>query len=500
MHFKLTKRWLSLLAFVALTATLAAGVLIPRQYYPAKQKLPHAFIIKNAHVVDAAGGTIHANRQLIIRDGIIERIDTAVHAYSDGLDVIDAHGQYLVPSFWDMHVHTLSLSPQLHFPLLIANGVTHMRDMGDGDSWKSDMQDNDLRDKTIWEEMERSRGLLKPHIMEATSFHLEEVGALDEHNTQAMAHQIVSTLKARHEPFIKVQLTEGDYPTEFFYDLQREADKQGIPVLGHLPADVDIHRVLKNKFRSIEHAWALMPHGVSAKKQGGSDIERKSFQLRHQDSLVVQKMLASMAAQATYYVPTHVTSNRKEYLAFDDEFSRDPRTKYTETIQLLLWRGSDWLHTLGYDEETEVPILKEYYERGLEMTGLAHKSGVKIMAGTDALDRHVYYGFSLHDELHELVKAGLTNAEALQAATLEPARYYGVSDQWGTIEVGKRADLLFLKKNPMEDIRNTQTITNVMFNNSLYESEDVEAMKSFVHRQAKSFSISCKFIWNMIKS
>ncbi|MFY8000109.1 MAG: amidohydrolase family protein, partial [Candidatus Kapaibacteriota bacterium] len=141
-----------------------------------------------------------------------------------------------------------------------------------------------------------------------------------------------------------------------------------------------------------------------------------------------------------------------------------------------------------------------YYDRGLEITNLAHKHGVKILAGSDAIDRNVYYGISLHEELQELVKAGLTNAEALQTATINAAEYYGLSHEYGSIAVGKKSSFLLLDKNPLENISNTQSITTVFFNNKRYNINDLEKMKEYVMQQAKSYGMSCKFLWNILKN
>jgi imidazolonepropionase-like amidohydrolase len=159
----------------------------------------------------------------------------------------------------------------------------------------------------------------------------------------------------------------------------------------------------------------------------------------------------------------------------------------------------NWLHTKGYDEKTDLPVLKKYYERGLEITQVANQQGVKILAGTDALDRNVYYGISIHTELEEMVKAGLSNHEALMTATYNAADYYGMTNEYGSIETGKMADFILLRNNPLENITNTQTISAVFYNNRWYNEADLEAMKIFVSKQAKSFGISCKFIWNMLK-
>ncbi len=125
---------------------------------------------------------------------------------------------------------------------------------------------------------------------------------------------------------------------------------------------------------------------------------------------------------------------------------------------------------------------------------------MKILAGSDAIDRNVYYGISLHEELQELVKAGLTNAEALQTATINAAEYYGLSHEYGSIAVGKKSSFLLLDKNPLENISNTQSITTVFFNNKRYNINDLEKMKEYVMQQAKSYGMSCKFLWNILKN
>jgi hypothetical protein len=257
--------------------------------------------------------------------------------------------------------------------------------------------------------------------------------------------------------------------------------------------------VIDNGFKSIEHAWALIPHFTRKKEQFTGDIEQKSHELNNQDSTVTQQVLLKLANNGVYYVPTHVTSNRKEYLSFESNYNANPDHVYTENIQLTLWKILNWIHTAGYDEETDLPVLKRYYERGLEVTRLANKYGVMILAGTDALDRNVYYGISLHDELREMVKAGLSNTEVLKTATYNAAEYYGLTEDYGSIEVGKKADFILLNQNPLENISNTQTIDAVFYNNRWYSKDDLAEMKTFVQKQAKSFGISCKFIWNLIK-
>src|SRR6059036_734356 len=107
------------------------------------------------------------------------------------------------------------------------------------------------------------------------------------------------------------------------------------------------------------------------------------------------------------------------------------------------------------------------------------QAGVGILAGSDAgANEYSVPGFSLHDELAEFVEAGLTPMEALQTATLNPARYFGMTDAFGTVELGKTADLILLEANPLDNIRNTQKIAGVILNGRLINKVELQKMLS----------------------
>ena len=496
--FKRTLKFL-LLTLLFFGLLLMIGILLPKETYQQKKEKVENLYIKNCNIVDVENGKIIANKNILVQNGIIVSIDSLSSTLPQNITIVNGRGKYIMPSLWDMHLHTISLSPQLHFPLLIANGVTGVRDMGDGDSWISDINDVSERDKTVWEKEAKNENLLVPKIYEATSFHVEEIEGIDKNNYKEKIADLVLNLKKRGEPFVKVQLEEAELPDTFFYELQHRAKKLNIPILGHLSPNLNINTVAENGYKSIEHAWALIPHCVKEKRHFEKDIEQKTYDLKNQDSIISKQVLEKLASKHIYYVPTHVTSNRKEYLAFEPSFNNDPNNKYIENVQLFLWKTFNWLHTKGYDKETDLPILKSYYERGLEITKLAQQNGVKILAGSDALDRNVYYGISLHKELQQMVKTGMTNAQALKTATVNATEYYGLSNEYGTIDIGKNADFILLDKNPLEKIEHTQNINAVFYNQRLYNQDDILQMKTFVQKQAKSFGISCKFIWNMIK-
>jgi len=119
---------------------------------------------------------------------------------------------------------------------------------------------------------------------------------------------------------------------------------------------------------------------------------------------------------------------------------------------------------------------KVVYPRYLELVGKMNRAGVQIMAGTDTGNPYCFPGFSLHDELALLVKAGLTAAEALRSATLNPAKFLDMEDRLGTIEKGKFADMVLLDANPLEDIHNTQKIDAVVQNGHLLDRKALDKM------------------------
>jgi len=105
-----------------------------------------------------------------------------------------------------------------------------------------------------------------------------------------------------------------------------------------------------------------------------------------------------------------------------------------------------------------------------------HNSGVRFMAGTDAPNPFTPVGRSLHKELALFVRAGFTNLEALQTATINPAEYLGMLDQMGTVDEGKLADLVLLGSNPLANIRNTTDIEAVIVRGKLIRNSELKRM------------------------
>jgi imidazolonepropionase-like amidohydrolase len=161
-------------------------------------------------------------------------------------------------------------------------------------------------------------------------------------------------------------------------------------------------------------------------------------------------------------VPTLVVS-RNTALLRDPALLSDERLRWIHPETRTSWRPENDPRFAQATQEDWL-LWRAMHERRLEITGMLAELGVPLLAGTDYPNPYVIPGFGLHDELVLLVEAGLFPLQALQAATLNPARYLGRTHELGTVEAGNLADLVVLEANPLEDIRNTQRISAVVLN------------------------------------
>lgn len=374
-----------------------------------------------------------------------------------GARVVDAPGQFLIPGLWDMHVHTLAWEWQaeVFFPLFLANGVTGVRDMG-----------GRLELLHRWREEVRAGRLLGPTLVGPGPI-VDGPQPVDPEFSLAVAdgeqaRSGVRKLKTLGADFIKVYTL---LPPEAYFALADEARKQGIPFAGHVPAGVSATQASDAGQKSIEH---LTPF---------SGTDRPDFSCGQPDSSAKANECADVFARyvrnSTWQVPTLVTRRTRAYLDAET-VARDARLKYVPQFSQQEWHQQRQQRLRRPKEYFDK--LKSEYQQELALTRAMHQAGVRFLAGTDVGVPFLYPGFSLHDELALLVEAGLTPLEALQAATLNPARYLGKEKEFGTIEKGKIAALVLLDANPLEDIGNTRRIRAVVVGGRYFNRDSLDKL------------------------
>lgn len=473
------------LALVAAALAFAAGVAVPLDDYAMPAADPRALVIDDLAIVDVAAGVVRPGQTIVIAGKrIVYAGDSAAAPAHPGALRVSGKGRYAIPGLWDMHVHTVGLSAQLHFPLLIANGVTSVRDMGDGCSFGGDA--GCTPDAAAWKARFVAGTLLAPRLVSTASYHVEEA-----------EEGIAARLKARGDRMLKLQL-ESDADPAAFAGLLGQAQDASMQAAGHLPYAVDLLDASLAPLHSIEHDDSLLPQCSARGLLFDGRNRSKMAQLARFDEARCAAVLRTMASRRIGYVPTHVASSYQDVALPLGDYRRDERVKYVALPQRLLWRAYASMAVAGTGDEDRAPI-GAWHKAALSLTGRAQAAGVAVMAGTDAMDPYVTHGFSLHDELALLVKAGLTPAQALRAATLAPARHMGMEKESGSIEAGKLADLVLLSRNPLDNIAATRAIDAVVHDGRLHERGALDAMLSFAERQASSFALNCKFLWALLK-
>jgi imidazolonepropionase-like amidohydrolase len=506
MHLKrlILRAILALVLLLALAiGVFAAGVLWPQdELQPVRTAVPIAFL--GATVIDVRTGTALPGQTVVVERGRIRDVgaDGTVSLPANALRV-DGRGKYLLPAFWDMHTHVFAVSPLLDLPLYIAYGVTNVRDM-QGCPQPGDPFVACREEKRAWTAEAVNGTRVGPRIVASTSWmangpgmvkRLKTVPAYFDTATPEQARQFVRHFAGKAEA-IKVY---DRIPRDAYFALVDEARRQQMDVVGHRPFAVSAIEAAAHQ-KSIEHARFIL-HESFPGSAALRDVPTKEWRedrrrlLDEHDPRMAQEIFAAMREHGTWYVPTHLTR-------WSDAYGDDPSVREDELLRYLHpLMKRQWLEDI--DEllaEDPSPAAREtyrqFYRKGLELTGQAHRAGVKVLAGTD----YIVAGADLHRELQQLSLAGLPPAAILRAATLHPAEYFGLDRQYGTVEPGKVADLVLLEANPLQDIRNTQRISAVVFNGNYYGRRDLDRISGHVQRQARSWTAACKIVWRFLKN
>ena len=191
-------------------------------------------------------------------------------------------------------------------------------------------------------------------------------------------------------------------------------------------------------------------------------------------------MFAKFARNGTWQTPT--LSVKRVYGSIgNQDVYQDARLKYVSRDERDGWEHNPIVHL---EVPEYVAAGKRAFEQAIRMTRTAHQSGVRFLVGTDSGGvPYLYYGFSLHDELALLVDAGFAPMQVLQAATRDAAEFLGIKDL-GTVEVGKRADLVLLTADPLADVQNTAKIDAVMLDGRLLDRHDLDELLAGAENRA----------------
>ncbi len=501
------------LAALGITCLIAVAVLLilPLPEMP-RVGVRGDFIVTNVAIVDVAIGRVDSARDVVVRNGRIESIGAhqAGQGHSD-LAVVDGTGKFLMPGLWDMHVHSLKVSPQYTHPLSIANGVTGVREMwgcpGIADSFVACGDDIEG-----WRAGLRDQRHLAPRYIMRSSYAIDGDAGVPSASPAFFRSRNAEEARAlvAHHAADGVDLlkTYTNVSADAYAALAAEASTRGLRVAGHLPIRVPLETALRAGQHSLEHPRIFLfecYRGIAEFRALANPLAAYTTDMRarlidEHDPARCADAMAAMAASETWWTPT-LQVLRMSALADDPAFRDDPRRRYIP----LMFRAGIW----QWDADGAAARARnasgrhvdaELYRLAKDTVRQAHAAGVRLVAGTDAGDTYVFPGFAIHDELAELVHTGLSPTDALQTATIDAARFAGMADAYGSIETGKVADMILLGANPLDDIRNTGTLEGLFFNGHYLDRGALDDLLAFAEDQAGGLRTNLQLLWGALRS
>jgi imidazolonepropionase-like amidohydrolase len=399
----------------------------------------------NANVIPMNAETVLAGQTVIVRDGRIAAIDTETEL--DGIDhVIDATDHYLIPGLAEMHAHVPPPEESAYLQdvlwLWLLNGVTTIRGVLGHDSHLQ------LRD-----ELETHRVAGPRFYASGPSLRGTTVDGPDH------ARERVREQHAAGYDLIKLHPGLG---RDEFDAIADEARRVGIDIVGHVSLDVGLRHALASGQRTIEHldgyVHALVDdaaaHGDAAESFFGVNL------MPHVERDRIPELVQATRDAGAWLVPTETLFENVATPV--EELMVRPELRYLPRELLARYERS--VAAIGAN-----PHLPAMLELRKSLIGTLHDAGVPILLGSDSPQIFNVPGFSIHRELEAMVAAGLSPFQALVTGTVNPARHF--DNNAGTLEVGRDADIVMLRANPLDDIRNSSEIAGVMVRGHWYDAE-----------------------------
>jgi imidazolonepropionase-like amidohydrolase len=392
-----------------------------------------------------------ADRTVIVRDGRIAEIGASgtVHVPA-GATRIDGRGKFLIPTLAEMHAHVPVERDQAERVLFlyVANGIGTIRSM--------------LGDPSHFALKERaSRGeIVAPTMyLSGPSFNGQTAATPD-----AASARVIEQKKAGYD-LLKIH---PGVPRDAFDALAKTADAQGIRFAGHVPAAVGLARALEAKYSTIDHldgyVEALAKPGAPAGQLFGINLVDQVDESR------VRSLVEQTKAAGTWMVPTQILIENWYGPEDVNAMRKWPEMQYVGGDEAGQWVAVKQKNVQAYSAEHR----QKYINLRRRLIKGLHDGGVGVLLGSDAPQTWNVPGFSIHREIATYVAAGLTPFQALVTGTRAVAEHLGTSKSAGTIEVGKRADVVLLDGNPLQEIGNTSKIAGVMIGGRWLPKNDID--------------------------
>jgi len=434
--------------------------------------------ITNAQVIHLETGKVE-NQDIFISNGRIEAVEAAGLGQFKANSSIDASGKYVLPGFWDNHIHlrggdSLVANNKNFLKLFIVNGITTVRDAG-GDltqsvmEWKSQIESEDLVGPTIFTAGPKIDG---PKATWAGSLEVE---------TEEDIAKALDSLEALQVDFVKIY--DSRISPDNYIKTIKEAKKRGFTVSGHMPFTVTLDETINAGMDGIEHLYYIMKGSASNEVEVTENINNGEMGFwdampalldAYTDS-TAQNTFNKLKENDVFVVPTLHIGNTLSYLDEVDHTS-DTYLKYMGEgiVQTYQGRIRSALNSSQKARENR----KQMNAFFGKLVKSLNDAGVLLLAGSDsgAFNSYTYPGISLHKELAAMVENGISPLDALRTSTVNGAKFLNQTNDYGAVSKGEVSDLVILKANPLENIENTRKIYTVIKGSQVFTEKQLQSL------------------------
>ena len=444
----------------AATAAAVAGV--AKRFLSPAAKAPVLF--DNVQLFDADKGTFLANRAVLARDGKIAAIGAAGSLKAPpGAQVIDCAGKTLVPGIWDSHLH---IGDDWSVLSNVANGITSFRSPGT------------TFDRAVDATKRRANGslLMGEPFISAIIDKKDPLAAQGAEVVSSEAEAIAAVRRIKDAGLWGVKFYTSMNPA-WIAPAAAEAHRLGLHVHGHVPATMKPSEAVAAGYDELTHlnfvVMESMPRDVIDRANTRQRMEgpARYFKDVDLDAPLMAGFIADLAKRKTLVDPTIVI--------FEGMLTQDggkPHPAYAPYMGIISPVIERSVFTAGGYPLIEGLTRDDYrksYAKMVELVGRLHKAGVPIVAGTDG------WGIELVRELEIYQQAGFTAAEALQSATIIPARVVGADKRTGSIAVGKEADMVLVDGDPSTDLGALRRVVTVVSDGYVMDADELRTAAGF---------------------
>jgi imidazolonepropionase-like amidohydrolase len=400
-------------------------------------------------LIDGTGAAPVPDAAVVIRNGRIvaagPRFKTKV---PKNANVVDAHGKTILPGLWDMHAHF----EQVEWgPIYLAAGVTTVRDCGNEFEFITAVRDAIAQGRGL------GPRLLLAGVVDGTSTYTIGVERVD---TPEQARMWTARY---HDAGFQQMKIYSSVKLEELKIVADEAHRLGMTVTGHIPEGLNAYQAVEAGQDQINHIGYIADIMKSPLPENASRLDRfKAGANIDLESPEAKKALAFLKDHHTVVDPTMAL------MEFFTATTAKPPASFEPGVNKVAPELAEQLTDVGPPTDRS-EIGEKVFKKELEIVEALHRAGIPVVAGTD----QTVPGHSLHREIELYVQAGFTPMEAIQSATIVPARAMGLEKESGTIEKGKRGDLILVNGDPLEDIHQIRNVEYVVTNGTVFHTAEL---------------------------